>query len=178
MGDDFIGIIRDQHRQWMEAMNKKLLVVKTKTAKADANNFFSHLADTALPELFQEDWPTHPLEALLPLVGDESRVDMFVTLNKEIKAANTAQSEPKSALKSDAGDNKRKKKGRVQTVSKDSQQTVVDLLSDDRQQPMTSPDSSPPRLPQKKARTGRSRVIDSDDSQQDGDEDEAMDSYM
>ncbi|KAK2017562.1 hypothetical protein LZ32DRAFT_614271 [Colletotrichum eremochloae] len=94
MGDDFVGLIRDQHGQWMNASCKGLNPrAEVQGAQANAKKFFIHLADIALPDLLREDWSTHPLEALLPLHGDESHIEIFIDLNKELKSFNI-QSEP------------------------------------------------------------------------------------
>ncbi|KAK1473239.1 hypothetical protein CCUS01_17219 [Colletotrichum cuscutae] len=163
--EDFIGLIRDQFQQWLDASKKKPLTTRTKAAKADAEVFFEHLYTKALPELFSEDWEQHPLQGVLPTLKEESHVTLFVSLSKDIKAASGQAKPGKSALKSDTSAAKRKK-SQVQTLSKDSQRTVVDLWSDERQ-PTSS--SSSDQSAKKRSRAPRNIAELLEDSDGDGD---------
>lgn len=165
----FLGAIKDQHSQWIIETKKPKLTTRTANAKTHAQTFFLYLENVALPELFAEEWDDHPLSSLLPLLGEQTRVGLYVDMNKALVAREKEENphtEPKSAMKP-VNTNKRKKTGRVTTLSKDSQQTVKDTLSDPFEpmvssepeaEPQAEPDIEESSRPLKRTRQARSNT--------------------
>lgn len=161
--EQFFGLMADQHREWVEATKKNLLTVRSKNSKNDGVKFFEYLEQASLPELFEDEWADHPLSSLLPTLSDESRIQLYLDLNKALKSSRAAgaagQDEPKSAMKSTG--TKRKSASRVTTLSKDSQQTVKDLMSD----PVVDISDESPKRMTKRSKASPTLFLGSDDEE-------------